>query len=158
MSRKFHENGSQKYKHAVKAIQELLAAEGADIATSAYAEAVHAAVRDAYQKENRANPAKDSHVCVNRLKGSKNCPDKYNRTGTVKCELRLPASDHLSEWVKDGETFSIVSQPYGISYVALKEMIEFCDQHQLEPFISANRAWHFPGSALSIEYRRSKQS
>jgi len=115
------------------------------------------AVREAYQKGKEATPAKDSHVCVNRLKGSKNCPNKYNTTGIAKCDLRIPTSDHLSEWVKDGETFSIVSQPYGISYEALKEMVKFCDQHQLEPYICADRAWHFPGSALFIEFRRTKQ-
>lgn len=154
MSSRFHQDGSQKYKQAVIAIQELLAAEGADVANRAYAEAIHTAVRDAYQKEKGATPAKGSHVCVNRLKGSKNCPDKHNTTGTAKCDLRIPASDHLSEWVKDGETYSIVSQPYGISYETLIEMIKFCDQHELEPYISADRAWHFPGSALSIEFRR----
>lgn len=156
MSSKFHQGGSQKYKQTVKIMQELLAAEGIDIANRAYAEATHTAVRDAYQKEKGAIPAKDSHVCVNRLKGSKNCPDKYNSTGIAKCDLRIPASDHLSEWVKDGETYSIVSQPYGLSLGTLKEMIEFCDQHQLVPYISANRAWQFPGSALSIEFRRVK--
>lgn len=156
MSSKFHRGGSQKYKQTVKIMQELLAAEGIDVANRAYAEAAHTAVRDAYQKEKEVTPAKDSHVCVNRLKGSKNCPDKYNSTGIAKCDLRIPASDHLSEWVKDGETYSIVSQPYGLSLETLKEMIEFCDQHQLMPYISANRAWQFPGSALSIEFRRVK--
>lgn len=156
MSSKFHKDGSQKYKQTVEAIQELLAAEGADVARSAYAEAVHTAIRDAYLNENGVTPARGSHVCVNRLKGSKSCPDKHNSTGVAKCDLRIPASDHLSEWVKDGETFSIVAQPYGISLGKLKEMIKFCEQHQLEPSISANRAWHFPGSALSIEFRRAK--
>lgn len=157
MSSKFHKNGSQKYRQAVKAIQELVAAEGGDVATRAYAEAVHTAVRDAYQKDNGVVPAKDSHVCANRLKGAKYCPDKYNTTGIAKCDLRIPNSDHLSEWVKDGETFSIVSQPYGLSFEALKEMIKFCEQHQLVPYISADRTWHFPGSTLSIEFRRLRQ-
>ena len=157
MSSKFHKNGSLKYKQAVKSIQDLVAAEGADVANRAYAEAIHIAVRDVYQKDRGVTPEKDSHVCVNRLKGSKNCPDKYNSSGIAKCDLRIPASDHLSEWVKDGETFSIVSQPYGISLASLKEMIKFCEEHQLEPYISADRAWHFPGAALSIEFRRARQ-
>ena len=152
----FHNTGSQKYMQTVKVIQELLTAEGVGVANRAYAEAIHAAIRDAYQQEKGASPSKDSHVCVNRLKGDKKCPNKYNSTGIPKCDLRIPASDHLSEWVKDGETFSIVSQPYGISFKELKELIEFCEQHHIEPYISANRAWHFPGSAISIEFQRAK--
>ena len=136
------------------AIQDLVAAEGLDVANRAYAEAVHVYVRDKYQEQNNLTPSSDTHVCIHRLKRTGKCPDKFNGTGVAKCDLRMPVADHLSEWLKDGKTYSIISQPWGISFGEMKEMISFCDIHQLKPNISANLAWDFPGTGLCVEFRK----
>ena len=153
MTSKFQSISSEKFRHTVIAIQELVSEEGLECAKRAYAEAIHDSIRNEYQLQNNLTPSTDGHVCVYRLKGVEKCPDKYNGTGVAKCELRVPIADHLSEWLKDGKTYSIVSQPWSISFSEMKELISFCDSHQLKAYISANHAWDFPGKRLFIEFQ-----
>jgi hypothetical protein len=139
---------SQKYKEAVKILKELVEQEGTGVTMRAYAEAV-------YEKsqKNFANfydgieLVRKSHVCLNRLLG-KRC-----KSGTCDSPRSIPAADHCSEWKKDGKTFIIVSQPYGLSYDSLKETVAFCEENGLEAEVRSGPSWHFPGAVLTIEYK-----
>lgn len=93
----------------------------------------------------------DRHACVNRLIG-KRCG-----IGNLKCVdpcPRIPAGDHLSLWNKDGKPFVIVSQPYGLTWSALVETVQFCERYGLRPDIDTWPSWHSPGKVLTILYFR----
>ena len=143
---------SIKYKKAVAILRELMQQEGLNVVSSAYAEATYEEYEKVFISKHNVKPSKDGHCCINRLKGSKHCPDTYNRTGISKCNFIIPGQDHLSEWKKDRKTFIIVSQPYELNYKILKETVEFCDKHGLEASIRSDTSWHCPGSTLIVEY------
>lgn len=147
MSHGFMDKPSEKYKQAVLALRELLRAQGEEDVTRAFAEAIWEARQNTFAKKYGVKLASNSHVCIHRLLG-KRCPKVCGSPGMI------PAADHCSEWKKDGETVIVVSQPYGLSYSRLKETVAFCEEHGLEASIDSLLSWHFPGSVVSVEYRR----
>jgi len=154
MSSKFKSNPSAAYKNAVKALCDLLVKEGLDSVVRAYAESSEVEYKKVFAEKRGLSPVTGGHVCVHRLKGAKHCPDRYNQSCEAKCDIRIPNSDHLSEWKHNGETTLIVSQPFGLDFRSMKETIDFCEKHKLEANISTNPSWHFPGSVLTIEYKK----
>jgi hypothetical protein len=66
----------------------------------------------------------------------------------------LPASDHLKEWMVNGKTVSIVSEPYQLSLNNMREIVSYAEANGLDVFVSADRAAHFPGHTLHIEWTR----
>ena len=148
MTREFKKKPSTKYLQAVDALRDLLNESDLDMVKRAYAEAVSESKLREYIHGIKA--PHDSHVCVSRLKG-KRCPDE-----TCNSPMIIPRGDHYTEWRKDGKTIVIVSQPYGMSYDALKHTVAFCDENGLTADISADQSWHFPGATLLVEYKRAK--
>ena len=51
----------------------------------------------------------------------------------------------------DGDT--LISEPYNLGVPALKSLIAFCEQHNLELTISG-ASWWYPGNTLRIELKR----
>jgi|GEM_PF-3226288 len=144
--RKFLDRPSDVYQMVVEMIRTLIEREGVDSAYRAFAEAswkdVRAAAMRGFQPRGRA------HVCVHRLLGKKKCPDTYEHP----CDSPdMPGRDHLSEWAQDGKTVKIVSQPYGLSYETMKEIIKYCEKRGLRVDISAV-SWHFPGQTLRVDF------
>lgn len=64
-----------------------------------------------------------------------------------------PGSEHASLWVRDGSPARFVSQPYELPMEALRDMIRYCDRNELT-FTVHGSSWHFPGSAVFVEFRR----
>lgn len=143
---------SQRYQQAVEALRSLIEHEGAQIANYAYAESVSEIRKREFGEIHVATLSEDSHVCIHRLMG-KPCA-RQDKPHTVACNARnnIPASDHLSEWQKDGKTLFIVSQPYGMSFDSLKKTVLFCESNGLAVNISAESSWHFPGRTIAVEY------
>jgi hypothetical protein len=164
MGRRFKDQPSAIYKEAVRAIRELMEAEGGDSAGRACAEAMQDEVRRWYaEKKHRVWTEKSvvvterqtSHVCIQRLKGAKRCVDTYDRPCNLTFE-QFPAADHLSEWHVAGQTASVVSQPYnGLDIDDLRMILSFCNRNGLQVDISG-ASWHFLGHTLRIEYSRLK--
>ena len=140
----FLDRPSDLYITAVAALRELLVAEGEDHVNRAFADAVAVARQKRFVDVKGVTEGGDGHACVYRLTG-KDCPKEPSHRD-------LPAGEHVTEWVKDGQTVSITSHPYGISYEELKQIVEFCERYGLEAFIDARTAWRFPGWALKVEY------
>lgn len=90
------------------------------------------------------------HICVERLQGKRSCTKRT-------CSSLfppIPGGDHVSEWMRNGQTVCIVSQPYGVSAELFVETAQYCDAHDLDVSIDATLAWHFPGKSLLLIYTR----
>jgi hypothetical protein len=67
--------------------------------------------------------------------------DKLNRTLGIKCsskeynELPHEFFDHAWRLSKKGEAM-VIGEPYGLSLEGMKRLIEFCEKHNLNCFIS----------------------
>lgn len=150
----FMKNPSIQYHKAVEALRALVAADpDATSAARAFAEAVRDRWQAAYARTESLKPI-SAHVCVSRLLG-KRCPEERDRSGDALCEsYMIPGQDHLSEWRAPDGSRRIVSQPYGMEYETLKELVAFCERLGIEARINASSSWHFPGSTLFVELRR----
>lgn len=150
----FRRNPSVKYRKAVEALRDLMTeAPDSGGVTRAFAEAVSEQWRKDYAIREKLKPV-SAHVCVSRLLG-KRCPEERDRSGDAICEsYMIPRGDHLSEWRAEDGSRRLVSQPYGMDYESLKELVTFCERLGLEADIDAYPAWHFPGSTLFVELRR----
>ena len=151
MSRSFLKNPSPRYRQAVHALGELLAASGEDAVQRAFAEAMSEYIERGFARQFKVIRSKAGHVCYMRLKNGK-CKDTFENP--CPSPYGIPAMDHVSEWKQNKKTDMIVSQPYGLSYEALKETVEFCEKMGLEADISANHSWHFPSWTLLVKYTR----
>ena len=66
---------------------------------------------------------------------------------------RPPAWDHGSIWLRDGEPFVAVSQPYPWKLNNdIDELDSFADMYELRFRVSNYPAWHYPGSCWFIEW------
>jgi hypothetical protein len=146
MNKRFNSKPSPVYKQAVQACLALLSQEGSDAVRRACAEANWEAVREEYLRIFNLKPSHRWHVCVHRLMG-KRCPNDNSH-------LQIPGADHLSEWKTDHRTSVIVSQPYRLPFELMKQIVDFCEVHDLRADAQAEWSWHFPGSTLMIAFRR----
>jgi hypothetical protein len=62
----------------------------------------------------------------------------------------VPAQDHVIYHEKNGKR-TIVSQPYGLSLKDLKEIVEFCEEKQIDARVEAC-APHYPGRTVAVIY------
>jgi excisionase family DNA binding protein len=149
--RSFSDHPSEIYLLVVETIRTLMAKEGLDAAYRAFSEAAWKRIRE--EVMHGFKPKGLAHICVQRLLGKKRCPDSYEHP----CNSPdMPGRDHLSEWVQDGKTSKIVSQPYNLSYETLKELVEYCEKRGLRADISAE-SWHFPGKTIRVDFSLNKQ-
>ncbi len=144
---------SEKYKALLKAARELAEAEGDDEMSRACAEAMIPYEYSSFIRRHNVKPSNSSHVCEERLKGAKRCPETINNP--IHLEKSLPAADHLSEWIQDGKTIAITSQPYGCSWQSLREIVAYCNENGLEAEIEAG-SWWFPGRTVLITFTKAK--
>ena len=148
----YSENPSEKYKKAVSALRQLLSAEGENIASRAFAEATQDARMKDFSEINKVQPPSNTHVCFHRLLGEQ-CPNEKCLSPQI-----IPHADHCSEWQQDGRTKMIVSQPYYLSFDEIKETVAFCEEYGLEAMIEARSSWHFPGTTISVQFKRASEA
>jgi hypothetical protein len=71
--------------------------------------------------------------CIQRLKPRRRCmrfnPRCYRDGG--RCECQPPGSDHDRLFLKDGKPFIYVTQPYGMTYKTVVEMVQFAERNGL---------------------------
>lgn len=150
--KKLTQHPSDQYRAVLGAVTALATAEGIDIAERACAEAVIPFKYKAFVERCQVEEHKGSHVCEERLKGHSRCPETPQNLIHLHNES-LPAADHLAEWEKDGKTTAITSQPYGISFSALKAIVRYCEQNNFEAEIDAG-SWWFPGRTVLIVFTK----
>lgn len=135
---------SADYKAAVAALAKL----NLDEANRAYADAVSERVMAQHTKGLRL--VDTGSICTNRLHG-KRCA-VYNCTG-----CRVPHHDHATLWrpkeEKGAKPCVYISQPYGIGWTGLYELVDYCRKHDLTANVDAARSWHFPGNTLAVLIR-----
>lgn len=141
---------SELYESALTAIRALAEAEGTDLATRAYAEATWDLDRDGYAASRKLKLA-NGPVCIQRIHG-KRCRE-FSSYGT-RCECHPPADDHPSLWNKERKPERYLSQPYSLSTEDLRQVVAFVDRFDLDVVVTPWPSFHFPGSILSVEYRR----
>jgi hypothetical protein len=67
-----------------------------------------------------------------------------------------PWLDHVAIWNQDGRPALFTSQPYGLSWEALCDLVDYCRQHGLRANVDAS-SWHFPGSTLLITVKAGRE-
>ena len=129
------------YLAAIKALEAL----DSGLRTFAYAEAVCQEHLDSWARSRRLKPS-SSEPCRRLLFGKRctmgyadGCPDHD-----------LPDHDHVSVWHREGHHV-IVSQPYGLSEKACREIADLSDLG-IHVNIDTWPAWHFPGTVLQVEF------
>lgn len=154
MTKTLHKNPSAAYKAVIQAARDLAIAEGEEMAQRALAEAMIEYNQKAFISREKVRQKDGTHVCTDRLQGAQRC--KGSRSTTY-CDspYGLPGADHLTEWVQaeNGQTIAITSQPYGLSYKHLREIVKYCKQHNLEAEIDAG-SWWFPCRTIVLIYKR----
>lgn len=143
------EKPSEAYLKAMSALEELLTAEGFDKVSRVYAETVSQYALQAFTAgglKRRSGP----HVCIHRLLGAARCPE------TIKdpCDSYFPVMQYSTEWTRDGKTEAIVSQPYNLNFLDMKQIVEFCKESGLQAEINVNHSWKFPGQTMLLKYRK----
>lgn len=58
--------------------------------------------------------------------------------------------DHGALYLGDKDEKVFTSQPYGLSFEGLCNLVDFCREHSLEATIDAHWSYHFPGSTVLI--------
>ncbi|HML39873.1 MAG TPA: helix-turn-helix domain-containing protein [Bellilinea sp.] len=146
----FLNKASDTYLQVVEIIRALIETEGLDNAYRAFAEAAQRQIQGEVMAGYK--PKGLAHVCLYRLLGRRRCPDTYQNP----CDSpRIPGQDHVSEWVKDGNTEKIVLQPYYLTYEDMKELVVFCELYELRADVHSE-SWHFPGKTIRIDISRNK--
>lgn len=136
---------TETYLTAVRSLRDLDKAEGSPL--RAYAESRWKEYRDMWAKQYGLKQS-GGHACLTRLRRRCN--------GWNGC-VKLIGSDHTSLWLKNGEPYVYVTQPYDLSHEDLVGMVTQCQELDLELRINAWPAWHFPGRVLMVEVRRQEK-
>jgi hypothetical protein len=152
MANRFNSKQSEKYKQAVNAMANLAASEGVDAANRAYAEATTVLTKENYAKTRDVKPTHPYHACPTRLLKLR-CADSWDNP----CFEKVPSGDHVTEWKQGAQTKIITSEPYGLAFHQLRELVSYCDSSGLQADISAD-SWHFPGRTLLVEMRKARET
>ena len=122
--------------HAVKdALRNLAHTDGLQTALHCVTDALGPAVA-----ARRSNGLVKRKGGIGKLLGSKNAL------------LLAPEGDHGQLYVKDGQPYSFVAQPYGVDFQTLEQIVTFCKQHGLTTSISGEGS-----HSLTPCLRRSQQ-
>jgi len=132
---------------AVRALRELVDAEGIDSVNCVYAEAVS----ERRLKEWTAKNGREinGHRCTRRIldlrcNGGKGC-DGGN--------YPVPGSDHVTFWRREGAPPIYVSQPYALTLSDTRDLVAYADRHNLDVTVSPY-SFYFPGETLMIKVQR----
>lgn len=140
------------YEAAVRTLRQLVEAEGESAASDACAEATAEKRREDYQRAGGLKQS-EGQVCVQRLLGNQ-CHRYSHPYREGDCECDPPGADHQTLWLKDGQPFVYLSQPYPLGLETLRKTVRFCDRFDLDMVISTWPSWHYPGNVLSVEFTR----
>ncbi len=132
------EKRTEQYLRALRALRELLEAQGMDAVSSVYAEAV---AENHYQAfAGKGFKQSDGRLCVQRLWGRQ-------------CNLKdcvPPSGDHDTLWLQNGKPAMYVTQPYGLEWETMRKLVAFCERHGLKADVAAWPSFHYPGQVISI--------
>jgi len=142
----FMKNPSPSYQAAVRALQELAKSEGPDAAENAAAEALQPVRQRLFVERSNLTTATGS-VCAKRLTG-KRCTVANPRG--CDCHPR-GSSGHSSLWNCNGKPAVYVAQPYELTLREMKDLVSYCEKHDLDASINARSSWDFPGHTLQVE-------
>lgn len=130
---------TEAYLKAVEALSALLAAQGEDAVSRAFAEASAEARAEDFAK-SRGLKRSGGRLCVHRLSGRQ-------------CDLRdcvPPAGDHDTLWLRHGKPALYLAQPYQLEWEDLKRLVEFCAANGLRAGVDTWPSFHFPAHVLSV--------
>ena len=147
MSR-FQDRPSPAYLAAVAALRAL----SEDEAMRAAAEVVAPGRRQLFLAQTGWRE-KTLNLCVRQLLG-KRCTHggAHRRIDDDDDDCLPPGSDHVSMFTGDGRTHLFLSQPYDLSWEALKGLVAYCERVGLEADLDG-ASWHFPGRTFSVMIR-----
>jgi hypothetical protein len=63
-----------------------------------------------------------------------------------------PGDDHGTLYLKDGKPAFYLSEPYGLAYDKMQEVVAFCERWGLEASIDGLQSTWFPGLTIAIKY------
>ena len=141
---KFKQNPSELYKAAATALKQL----PYDDQYRVVGESLSDWLKELYGIKNECKP-RSGHVCTRRLKGSRSCSIRT----PCPSPTNIPCGDHFTEWMKDGKTFSITFEPYGLTHDCLLELTRWAGAEGFKVAIYAE-SWHFPMNTLLVEIRQ----
>ena len=134
---------TETYVGAVETLSELLAAQGEDAVSRAFAEA-SAEARFGDFARSRGLKLSDGRLCIHRLSGRQ-------------CDLKdcfPPVGDHDTLWIRDGKPAVYLAQPYQLEWEELKGLVEFCVKNGLRAGVDTWPSFHFPAHVLSVHITR----
>lgn len=129
------------YEKAVTALI-ALREENPGLLTPAYAEASTCYRKHAYRKRYNLRRSPGRNV-FERLIGKHAYNNVFHRW-----------MDHPSLWLKDGQPYTFVGQPYGLTFEDLKDIVRHCEQYGLTASVDAGMSWWYPGWTVLVEVKR----
>jgi len=147
----FMSKQSKTYQEAVEALQKLLLEEGLDHVQRAAATVTSPELKRVFIETGYTFSSGTS--CLARLITGKGCPHSYYHPTHQGTPHTAPGSDHTFLLLKDGKPCLYYTQPYGITWDTLVELVACCQRHGLEAIIDSQLSWWFPGKTLGIAIR-----
>lgn len=130
---------------AEKALKKLIREFGEGAANQAFSTAVAQERRQTFCCGHQVKQL-NFGSCIEKLKGKRPPVSKIP-----------PASDHLTLWGKGGKPSLLASQPYKLSLDDLRQIVEHCDDLNLDVEIGAGLSWHFPVGRCWWSSRKKKR-
>jgi hypothetical protein len=140
---KFNKKPSAEFVSAVNELKQLEKMESGDLVHRAFA---------AVACDERKKKWAESHGLT-----EAKTPNIKRLIGKCSGTPRVPGADHSSLWLKDGQPYAYVIQPYELSDSNIKELKGFCDENSLKLNIRAWESWYFPGASLLVVLTRKEE-
>jgi hypothetical protein len=115
---------------------------------------------------DKTDPSRVCAECLAKQRDERLAKDGYVPShvgiqGLIDCiELAPPppADDHGRLYVKNGRPQFYLSQPYGLSFENLKQIIQYCDEWGLEASIDGLQSNWYPGDTIAVLYQKKQIS
>ncbi len=65
-----------------------------------------------------------------------------------------PHDDHGKLFLKDGKPAFYMSQPYGVTWTELQQIVRFCEKWGLQASIDALQSNWYPGRTVAVRYEK----
>ena len=144
-SKAFPTHSSPAFGQAIKSIESLAGAVGADACQDAFAMATADYLAEDFGISHGVVPARGS-LCIQRLLGKK-CQDQYRF-----CPCKPPGAEHVSLWEKDGDARYYVSEHKRISRTIIEQAAAFARENELEFEIVGGEGSYYPSKCFAIIY------
>ena len=137
----FKDKKSTVYLEAIRALKQLEQEEGHDAVLRVAAQVIQVGRKAWLSKKWKGL---SSQPCLGKVGDGRH---RHNLNDSCP---QLPGADHTEMIKTETGAYLYVTEPYGLSWDNLRDMVEMCQERRLAMSIEARLSTHFPGETLAI--------